>query len=148
VTLSLTFEQALTALESAAAKQPERNLEDMGGTCLYFFDTYTAGATNDTNARKGIAARYAPGEPCCIVGQVLADNGLTIDDVGTYNEGCTVGGLAGGDLLSLDDRAHDLLRRAQEYQDCGKPWAEAVRLAKERDAAEQGAQPWETVSLD
>lgn len=83
-----------------------------GGTCGYF---------------------YADGSPACIVGQVLSIVGVTADQVGTENKQ-PVGPVTEFLELPWTDDAIRVAMAAQNTQDRGRSWGEALREA--RDAAE------------
>lgn len=71
------------------------------------------------------------GAPGCIVGHVLAYEGLTIEDLGNNNVSLGISALVGRitDRLTCDPRALTLLGAAQAYQDEAVPWGDAVTEA-------------------
>lgn len=117
MSIHLSFEQALAGLEKAVAAKGEDFKyeapvvdEEEGLTmCMYFSRT---------------------GQPSCIVGHVLADHGVSVDDLGHWNEDATVHTLVDHSVLDVDARTTLLLRRAQEMQDNGHPWGKALAEAK------------------
>ena len=118
MTTHITFEQALAGLEKAVRlkgrsyKYEPPVVDDADGLtmCMYF----------ETDS----------GQPSCIVGHVLADHGVTLESLGPANADETVGSLVASDVLALDARTEALLVRAQQEQDNGTSWGEALRQAK------------------
>ena len=72
------------------------------------------------------------GEPSCIVGHVLARHGVQLEQVARWNEDVkltemlSVGPEVG---IVMEGSAATMLQRAQDAQDHGTPWAEAVTTA-------------------
>lgn len=130
--LTLTYEQAAATLDQIAAEHPDRDLHKLGGHCVYFFTPSMLRTTQ-------VAAK--PGDACCIVGQVLARHGVSIEDLDVdpdtdLNEGHNVQDLVHQGLLDVDRKTQALLGIAQARQDDGDPWADAVRSAHEKIANE------------
>lgn len=79
-----------------------------GGTCGYF---------------------YADGSPACIVGQVLSIVGVTAEETG-YANLSSVGALVDELELPWTDDAIRVAMAAQNTQDRGRSWGEALREAR------------------
>lgn len=103
--IELEYDEAVALLDRAVAEQGEDHRAD---------DQYFKG-----------------GQPHCIIGHVLAYKGLDVNTPeygGEFPyEGREVQDLK---LLYCDGRTRELLLRAQEYQDQGRYWGDAVREAK------------------
>lgn len=120
--ITLTVEQALAALDAAVA--------DKGADFRY-------------RASWAVGCRYFHGsEPGCIVGHVLHQYGVGRDDlcglwdsaVGAevdMNVSYGIRSLRVAGLLDIDDRTESVLTSAQDAQDCGETWGEAVQNAKD-----------------
>lgn len=118
VSVEITFEQAVASLEKAVAAKGadfvyeqiavDDNTEDPTTMCMYF--------------------EPESGEPSCIVGHVLADQGITLPVIGEdANADEDVHSLVAKGRLHLDgDRTKQLLQRAQQRQDHGHSWGTAV----------------------
>lgn len=84
----------------------------------------------------GMCAYFTPdGKPSCIVGHALAIEGLTLDEVGGENT-ASVETLdehlqATGRWWGLTPGAVEVLAVAQQSQDTGETWGEALRCAEE-----------------
>jgi hypothetical protein len=74
------------------------------------------------------------GAPSCIIGHVFAYKGLTKANVGRLNTENGVVSLTWSGFLSVDDQTEEILKEAQNAQDAGKTWGEALAAA-ERVAA-------------
>lgn len=117
MTIELTYEQALEGLERAVAEKGE---------------DYIDPRVDAPDGDEGECMNWNPdGTPSCIVGHILSYHGGTKDSIG---EG-TVLRLRDNKKLKADRLAYDLLAAAQDYQDRGMTWRDAVDIAK----AETGA---------
>lgn len=113
---TLTYDQALADLTEIVDADPDYCYLDHFEECLYF----------------------ESGGPACIVGRVLARHGVTSSDVGDLNSERLAPlrrRLENAGVLSMNDDAFVLLRRAQAVQDYGRPWGEALAFAVDPNAA-------------
>lgn len=105
--IELEYDEAVALLDRAVAEQGEEHLAE---------DHY-----------------FKDGEPHCIIGHVLAYKGLDINSSeyeGEFPyEGVGVHRIRG---LRCDGRTSRLLSLAQEYQDQGRYWGDAVADAKRK----------------
>lgn len=70
------------------------------------------------------------GQPGCIVGHVLAYRGITPEDLADANSGTGFGSLLRATkVVACDPLARTLLITAQDEQDAGYTWGEAVKIA-------------------
>ena len=73
------------------------------------------------------------GEPSCLVGHFLYENELVmahgIEDYEDNNAETVVGMLEANEIAAFDERATELLQRAQECQDWGHSWGDSLNTA-------------------
>lgn len=117
--LKITYDMAVAALEAA--------VEEKGADYVYPESEKVDGACQYLNE---------DGSPSCIVGNALMRLGVTrLPRHGTGSPSAyslLVGTGYGPEPVALaDERTARLFGRAQNEQDVGTPWGEAVRLAKE-----------------
>lgn len=118
----ITTADLVVAVRAAAAENPRRvygaNIDGIAGSCVYF---------------------NLEGCPSCLIGQGLARLGVTLDDVGDYNQSTEVLTLVGALFRSdlVDAKNLDWLQAAQQIQDTGETdWGDCVALADEHVATE------------
>lgn len=118
----ITTADLVAAVRAAAAESPDRvygaDTDGVAGSCVYF---------------------SLDGCPSCLIGQGLARLGVTLDDVGEYNQSTEILTLAEELFRSdlMDARNLDWLSMAQQVQDQGEtPWGDCVTAADEHVAAE------------
>jgi hypothetical protein len=103
----ITTEDALRALEEAVAEKGEDYIyPEAGKTCYYALD----------------------GAPSCLVGNALHRLGYSILQLEEFRSHpiCSLPA-----DVPMEDRALDAFIRAQEAQDAGAPWGEALHVARE-----------------
>lgn len=81
----------------------------------------------DYDYETGVAIRYV--EPRCIVGVFLNREGVSLEELASH-EGDNFSMIAGELPLIFDENAVRILQRAQEIQDSGSPWGEALSYAE------------------
>jgi hypothetical protein len=124
----LTYEDAVLGLKKALAVKGEDYVYERPKFPL-----------NDGLTIEACAYFTAEGQPSCIVGHVMADLGHTINDLdqiassydGTFNTGATASTAMDYLGYELDEKTRCLLSVAQDYQDSGHRWGEAVEVAVE-----------------
>ena len=118
--IELTYDQARKLVEAQIEAEgadyvyPSREVEGQKGRCQYFRD----------------------GEPSCIVGRVLAEVGVTEDQIG-YNDMAenVLKKLQYEGVLIAEPKAKLFLQYIQRRQDNAIPWGEAYAMALEEAEA-------------
>ncbi|MFF1701223.1 hypothetical protein [Streptomyces sp. NPDC058252] len=107
---------------------------------------------NVTNPDSGLetCAYFDPKtkKPSCIVGHVLASKGVTFDrlDGRDRNLYTNVQGLIDAEIIEVDNETQALLALAQNAQDLGETWGDA--LEKALNEYEQRAKDYDTEGYD
>ena len=110
MTTRIEYAEAVELLQRAVAEK--------GADYVYDPDSANPGS-------YGCAYFQQDGTPSCLVGHVIAYKGLTKGLLGVWN-GSDVDLLVERGFLDLDERAQWLLANAQNLQDNGKSWGEAL----------------------
>lgn len=108
--MTITLTEARHRLESLALHQPDMVAGGDGTSCAYF---------------------HYDGKPFCIVGAAFESE---LKEVGVHEDSYlnedSVQGLVSAEVLDIEPEALVYLEAAQEQQDQGMPWGEAVPYAE------------------
>lgn len=119
--LELSYTDALRYLEKAVAEKGED----------YQYADFRGGLTTSCVYFRG-------DQPSCIVGHVLYYNGMTRNelnrDIRDFNRS-SVQTLSNQGFIAVDNDTRHLLQRAQNLQDNGVPWGQAVEGAHRKASA-------------
>lgn len=108
--IRLEYEQTVQLLKEAVHKMGEDYVYPHANeTCMYF--------------------EFEDRAPSCIVGHVLAQEGMTYMDVRGINTDGVISLIESRVIEPADERVTDLLGRVQTHQDNGLPWGEALDKA-------------------
>lgn len=120
---TLTAERTLELLDKAVEERGQDwEYPGQGSECVYFVDE---------DVQQDFPGSEV-GAPACIVGFVLNELGITLDDVAEANQGAGVKTLIDSflpEILTVEPEAVELLIEAQTAQDTGTAWGTAVEQA-------------------
>lgn len=114
MTIHMTAQMALDGIDKAVEQRGEDYVyaEHFGPECQYV-DAKTA-------------------EPCCIVGQVLADAGVEMDIFLNVSNTYRIARLEEHleSVITFDKKAMNILNAVQDFQDHGRSWGQARDTTK------------------
>lgn len=93
-------------------------------------------------AREGCVYFESDGQPSCLIGHFMYEQGLvTHDDAHNYedsNAEHAAAAMEANEIASFDERAIVLMQEAQENQDWGRPWGASLASAVDKVARKFG----------
>lgn len=107
----ITEQMLIDSLYEIVAENPDYVYDDQdaGGFCRYFNDE---------------------GEPSCVVGHVIAQHGITAEQVEPVKNSCAPVVIREITEIQLSLEAKVLFSSVQGWQDMRQPWARALKIAE------------------